>query len=365
MLSNSYIEINVDNYRHNINYLKEISSKNLIGIIKANAYGAVDFKCAKILESEGVNFFGVSSILEAISLRHHDIKGNILILGYVDPHDLYLAHKYDLSISTISLDYIKEIINYDIKDLKVHLKIDTGMNRIGLFKDEVLKALNLLLEHKANVEGIFTHYACSDNDDNFTYQQYLKFKDVVNLLNYDFKYIHTSNTDATIHFRDEISNYVRCGLGLLGYSSYHTDLKPCVSLYSKVINTKLAKANSGVSYGQHYKLEKDEYISTIAIGYADGLLRAYTGNMVYVDGEYAKIVGSICMDQMMVVSSKPLKLGSKVEIFGEHVDIHDIANQLDTIIYEVLTNLSDRLSRAYINNNHEIIDIFNNRFKEI
>lgn len=362
MLSNTYLKINLDNYRFNINYLKKHSNKNLIAIIKANAYGAIDYKCAEILNEEGVDFFGVSSLLEALSLRRHGIRGEILILGYVDPQNLDTVIKNSLSIATVSKDYVNELLNYDISGLKIHLKIDTGMNRIGLFKDEVKDTLNKLLDKGAKIEGIFTHYATSDEDLKFTAVQYQRFKDVLHGLNYNFKYIHTSNTDATVAFNDEVSNYVRCGLGLLGYSSYKSELKPCVSLHSKVINCKLAKKDTAISYGQHYHLLEDEYIATVAIGYADGLLRSNTGRHVYIDGEYAEIVGSICMDQMMVHINKPVAIKSDVEIFGEHISLYDMANDNKTIPYEILTSISDRVTRVYVDSEDNVLDIISNRY---
>lgn len=362
MLSNTYLKINLDNYRFNINYLKKHSNKNLIAIIKANAYGAIDYKCAEILNEEGIDFFGVSSLLEALSLRRHGINGEILILGYVDPQNLDTVIKNSLSIATVSKDYVNELLNYDISGLKIHLKIDTGMNRIGLFKVEVKDALNKLLDKGAKVEGIFTHYATSDEDLKFTAVQYQRFKDVLHGLNYNFKYIHTSNTDATVAFNDEVSNYVRCGLGLLGYSSYKSELKPCASLHSKVINCKLAKKDTAISYGQHYHLLEDEYIATVAIGYADGLLRSNTGRHVYIDGEYAEIVGSICMDQMMVHINKPAAIKSDVEIFGEHISLYDMANDNKTIPYEILTSISDRVTRVYVDSEDNVLDIISNRY---
>lgn len=362
MLSNTYLKINLDNYRFNINYLKQHSNKNLIAIVKANAYGAVDYKCAKILNDEGIDFFGVSSLLEALSLRRHGIKGEILILGYINPRYLDTVIKNSLSIATVSKDYIDELLKYDISGLKVHLKIDTGMNRIGLFKDEVKDVLHKLLDKGAKVEGIFTHYATSDENLEFTAVQYQRFKEVLDSLNYNFRYIHASNTDAAIAFKDEVSNYVRCGLGLLGYSSYKSELKPCVSLHSKVINTKLAKKDTAISYGQHYRLSQDEYIATVAIGYADGLLRHNSGHHVYIDGEYAEIVGSICMDQMMVHINKPVAINSDVEIFGEHISLYDMAKDNQTIPYEILTSISDRVTRVYVDNDDKVLDMISNRY---
>ena len=366
MFRESFLEINVDRYQANIAYLKGLNDKNLIAVIKANGYGIIDYIAAKLAKDAGVSFFAVSSLSEALSLRDHDINDeNILILGYVPNEYLKLVKKRNLSIASVSKDYIYGIDKEVLKGLKVHLKIDTGMNRIGLFKDEVKEVLEYLLANGALVEGIFTHYACSDEaDDIFTLRQYNLFKEVLNSLDYKFKYIHTSNTDATVHFKDEVSNYVRCGLGLVGMSSYHTDLKPCIALYTTIINTKTIKEDGAISYGQHYKLNQGDYISTLPIGYADGVIRKNRGRKVYVEDEYAEIVGSICMDQMMIKTKRPHSVRTSVEIFGEHCSIFEMAKDLDTIVYEILTNLSDRLTRVYVNDKHEVVGIYTPRFNE-
>ena len=365
MFRESYLEINVDAYKSNIAYLKGLNDKKLIAVIKANGYGIIDYIAAKLAKDTGVDFFAVSSLSEALSLRDHDIKDeNILILGYVPLEYLKLVKKRNLSIASVSKDYIYSIPLEDLKGLKIHLKIDTGMNRIGLFKDEVKEVLDYLIKHEANVEGIFTHYACSDEDSDFTQIQYDRFKEILNSLDYNFKYIHTSNTDATINFNDEISSHVRCGLGLVGMSSYKSDLRQAVSLYSNIINMKTIKEPSAISYGQHYKAQVGDHIATLPIGYADGVIRKNTGRHVYINGEYATIVGSICMDQMMIKTNKEYPINTIVEIFGEHISIFDMAKDLDTIVYEILTNLSDRLTRVYVDDKHEVVGIYTPRFNE-
>lgn len=361
MLNNSFVKINLNHYLDNLKYLQDISHKKLIAVIKANAYGTVDHIMAKFAKEVGVNCFGVSSLIEALNLRKYDKDSEIIILGYVPICDLKLIKKYNLTISTVSLDYVSALIKEDVKDLKIHLKIDTGMHRIGLFKNEVQNVLDLLLTHSAKVEGIFTHYACSDCNQELTQRQYDEFKSIVESLNYPFKYIHTSNTDATVNFNDEISTHVRCGLGILGYSSFESDLKPVVSLYTHINNTKCLPKDQSLSYGHHYTTSKDEYISTLTIGYADGLWRKNTLRHVYVEDEYATIVGNVCMDQLMIRTNQYHPFGTLVEIFGNHISLYDMAKELDTIPYEILTSLSDRVDRVYTYNN-EIILKYNPRY---
>ena len=170
-----------------------------------------------------------------------------------------------------------------------------------------------------------------------------------------------SATDAAILIDDDICNYQRIGIGLLGYSSYETDLKPAISLYSEVIVCKQLEKGETVSYSRNYTSDGTGYILTIPLGYADGLYRSNTGKQVYIDGEYATIVGNICMDQLMIHSENPHKVGSLVEIFGEHISIEQRAAQLNTITYELITGFSDRLRRIYISDN-KIIKSIDPRF---
>ena len=157
-----------------------------------------------------------------------------------------------------------------------------------------------------------------------------------------------SATDAAIIIDDDICNAQRIGLGLLGFSSYNIGLKPCVSLYSEVVMCKQLSQGETVSYGRHYVSDGKGYILTIPLGYADGFFRTNTGKEVYVENEYATIVGSICMDQLMILSEHPHPAGTRVELFGKHVDIVKRAEELNTITYELLTSLSDRITRIYI-----------------
>lgn len=347
MYRNSYLKIDLDNYRFNINYLKKKAGKELIAIIKADAYGLIDGFAAKILHEEGVKIFGVSSLDEALALRQKGFKEEILILGYVDSDYLDLIRQHDLSIPTVSKAYIAELLRHDLHGIKIHIKVDTGMNRIGLEMEEVGECLAALKAKGAKIEGIFTHYASSDCDLDFTKLQYERFKQTIDHLDHPFKYIHTANTDATLSFADEVSTHVRCGIGLLGYSSFKSELRPCMSLYTSIDNLKLVHKGEGISYSQTYILDEDAYIATLPIGYADGIIRHNKGRKVYVGKEYAPIVGNICMDQMMIRVAKEYPTNEPVEIFGDHISIYEMAKELDTIPYEILTLLSDRLTRVY------------------
>ena len=356
----SYVTIDIARVKHNIKYLTEITNKKLIGVIKANGYGTSDVFNARLLIESGVKLIAVSSLDEAIRLRDNGIDTDILILGYVDSEELKSVKENDLSIVTVSKDYVLNNLEL-LQGIKVHIKINTGMNRIGILPSEVKEIFDLLNNH-SYIEGIMSHYACADNDEIKTRNQFQLFKDCVKSLNYNFKYIHISATDGSLLFDEDFSTHIRCGIGILGYATnQNDDLKPAVSLYSTVIDCKVVEEGQGISYGHKYKSDGKSYILTLPIGYADGLLRRNTNKEVYIEGEYGTIVGSICMDQMMVKVNKAYPIGTRVEIYGKHIDITKRAKELGTINYELLVDLSDRLTRVYVYED-ELVEIIKPRF---
>ncbi|MBO4359258.1 MAG: alanine racemase [Erysipelotrichaceae bacterium] len=360
MYRNSYVEVELDKLKHNIQYFQNKSGKKMIGVLKANGYGMVDYVEAGVLLEQGVDFFAVSSLDEALKLRKHDIPGQILILGYVPPEAMDIVRENDCSIVTVSMDYLSSC---DLKGVKVHLKLDTGMNRIGVKPAQAREAMDLLKEKGALVEGVMSHLSSSDVDKEYTEKQYEIFRNTVKQLDHEFKYIHISATDGSIILNDDICNYERIGLGLLGYSSYHTDLLPCVSLKSEVINVKKLEEGETVSYGRHFTSDGTGYILTIPLGYADGFYRSNTGKTAYVDGEYGIIAGSVCMDQMMIHTREYHEVGTVVELIGEHISAKDRAKELNTITYEIMTGLSERLTRVYVKDG-QVVRRLDLRFEE-
>lgn len=357
----TYLEINEKSIRFNIKYIKAITNKKLIVVLKANGYGTNDVELAKIAQKENVDLLAVSSIEEALHLRKEGIETEILILGEVDCDDLGLVKENNFQIVTVSKDYIENNLD-KLAGIKIHLKINTGMNRIGILPNEARSVYSSLRRANAIIVGIMTHYVSSDDNDSLTQRQYEVFKKVVSSFDYQFKYIHSCNTDAALSIRDEVSNYVRCGLGVLGYSARKNELKPSLSLFSEVVNVKTVPKGEGVSYGHHFVSDGDGYILTLPVGYADGFIRANTNKKVYIDGEECKIVGSVCMDQMMVRSFKPHPIGSKVELFGEHISLEKRAQDLKTITYEIITNISDRVTRVFVDE-EKTVETINVRFR--
>lgn len=355
MFRKTYLEVNIDNLYHNYDLFITKTKKKMIAVIKANAYGLVDYEIARLLQDKGVDMFAVSSLDEAVRVRNHGINSNILIMGRVNQLDI--VRENDFSIIIPDYDYIKQYKN-ELKEIKVHIKINTGLNRLGIVPNEASDVLRELLETNALVEGIMTHYACGDNKD-YTNTQYQLFKETVEKLNYKFKYIHTAATDAALFLKDEISNYIRIGLGLFGYANikHDWDFKPVISLNAEIVSCKKVKSGDGVSYGHHYISDGEGYIVTAAIGYADGIDRGLENKNVYIDDEECRVVGTVCMDLIMIHSNKPHKPGELVELIGKHISVEDMSDSLNSCCCKVLTSVSERVPRVYIKNNEVVNEI--------
>ena len=352
---NTFLEIDIDKLYHNYDEFIKRTNKKMMVVIKANAYGLVDYEIARLCEEKGTDFFAVSSLDEALRLRKHGINTKILVMGYV--HDLKAVKENNLSIIIPDYDYLNKY-KAELKGVNVQMKINTGLNRLGIFPDEAKDVLNDLLNAGANVEGIMTHYACMADVD-YTYSQYYLFKETVEKLNYDFKYISSAATDAALYLEDEVSNYTRIGLGLFGFANiqHDWDLKSVISLKAEVIACKKVKEGDGVSYGHHYISDGDGYILTAAIGYADGIDRALENKKVYIGDEEGTIVGTVCMDLIMIKTKNPHKAGELVEIIGDHKTVEDMKDELNTCCCKVLTGIAERVTRVYTKDNKVVKEI--------
>ena len=345
MFRKTYVEVNLDNIQSNVEFFRNKSEKKIIGVVKANGYGAIDYMEAKALKEVGVDFFAVSSLDEALRLRTHDIDDKIIVLGYVPSDSMDIIRKQNISVVTISKEFV---LKTDLKDVCVQMKINTGMNRIGINPKDAKEILEILKAKGARIEGIMSHLSSADNDPEYSLKQYELFRNCVRSLNYDFPCIHMNATDSAIIIEDDICTHQRIGLGLLGFSSYNVPVKPAIRLFSEVVMVKKLDKGETVSYGRHYVSDGSGYILTLPVGYGDGFFRANSGKKVYIGDEYATIAGSICMDQMMIHTNKPFETGTIVELFGDHISIEDRARELNTITYELLTSITDRVSRVYL-----------------
>lgn len=354
----TYAKVNLSNLNKNIETIYKKEQKPLIAIIKANAYGMGYKQVANaIKDNPHIQLFAVATLKEAVDLRELGVKQDILILGAIPLEDLEIAIKENISLPLFSFDFLKEILENHHFDqpVKVHIAIDSGMNRIGFkSREEYEQAMRMIDPDKIAVEGIFTHFATADEPDveaqNKKYEKQLAlFKSVVG--NNKFKYIHCDNSAAMMFHHSNFGNLGRIGIALYGIDPRGVDndeLKPVMSLMTKVAMIKRDAKGEFVGYGATYTTQEDgEYIATLPIGYADGFIRANQGRHVYINGRLYPIVGRVCMDQCMVRVDENVHVHDDVEIFGEHISINDMAKDLHTIPYEVLCLISPRVERIY------------------
>ncbi len=348
MYRNTWMEIDLDQLYENIERIRGINGKRMIAVVKADGYGCGDLMVAKTAMKAGAEMLAVSSVDEAMILRNKEYDGPLLILGHTNAEDAGLMVKEQISAPAYSMNWVEQIIRQDCRGLKVHIKVDTGMNRIGFHTvEEIRQAMKLLEEHGCLIEGIFTHFACADSDAEMTQRQFETFRAIVEELNYPFEWIHCQNSDASVSLKETFSNAFRLGISMYGPSAFLPDLNYPVSLYSRIFLVKQVREGETIGYGATYTAHQTEWIGTIPIGYADGFIRRNQNRLLYCQGEYVPIVGRICMDQTMIHLPHQVQEGTVVEIFGPHVSIETMAKDLDTIPYEILCLISDRVTRVY------------------
>lgn len=363
----TWAEINLDNIRFNLNNIKKILKEDtkICAPIKANAYGYGSVKIAQFLEDK-VNYFAVARLEEAIELRENEIKLPILCLGYIPEDSLEIAIKNNITMTVYSLEMAQKIsdISSNInQNAIIHIKLDTGMSRLGFKCDNssIKDICNIYNLKNISIEGIYTHFATADEKEkSFTYKQYERFKFVIDELEKRKICIpikHVSNSAATMDLDELEFDMVRPGIILYGHypsedvCNDKLSLKPAMTLKTTISHIKEIDANTGVSYGLKYKSIGNEKIVTIPIGYADGFTRLQKEPKVSIKGEIFDVVGRICMDQCMVKINKDIdiKIGDEVIIFGEgNMTVEKIADDLGTINYEVLCMVSRRVERIYM-----------------
>lgn len=356
------IEISTANLRHNYRLLKEHLEKDtlVMAVLKANAYGHGMLGVAKHLSELGVDYFAVALLEEALELRQAGFKQKILVLGYVDAEYAGLAARHKISLTAFQADWLK-LVKKELKGahLNIHLKIDSGMGRIGVRREEELREINKIFDESLKLEAVYTHFATADRlDDRYYRRQQANFSQALKFITHPY-FIHTGNSGASIQFPSDMQDYVRLGIALYGLmpsdevSTHSTlDLKPVLSLKSELIHVKQIEAGESISYGQTYVAKESEWIGTIPIGYGDGYARDLSGFYCLIEGEKAEIVGRVCMDMFMVRLPKAYKKGSEVVLIGQSANqvlsADDLAHYLKTINYEVTTRLNKRIRREFV-----------------
>ena len=371
MIRPVWAEIDLDAIKYNIDSIKRrVDTKELIAVVKADAYGHGALDVSKTLVENGATKLAVAVITEAMDLRHGNINTPIMILGYTPLEFAADLINYDIEQTIFDLEYAKKLSEIALilgKKAKVHVALDTGMGRIGfLINDNSLNEILKISSLKGlEVVGIFTHFATADESDkNYSNKQYKKFTDfneklVSKGVNISLK--HVSNSGAIIDMPNTYLDGVRAGIVLYGYYpsedvlKQNLDLKKAISIKTQVAHVKILDKNEYVSYGRKFKTERKSIIATLPIGYADGYSRALTGKAkVIINGKFAPVVGTICMDQCMidVTDIGDVHVGDEIIVLGKDKDLKfdadDMAKAMGTINYEVLCMIKQRIPRVYI-----------------
>ncbi len=361
-----HASIDLERLKNNCRVLKALApNKLLMAVVKADGYGHGAVQTAHALRRIA-DMFGVATLDEGLRLRDNGIRSPILVLGYVQPDRIVEAARRDIAVAIFDLDYAvrqSEIMRGESIKVSCHLKIDTGMNRLGFSpenKEILQKAVKL---PGLSFEGVFTHFSSADGetevDADFTRAQQRKFTEVLRYfksLDKDFKYIHSENTAGLAYNNFTENNVARCGIGLYGYPPADRKiegLSPVMSLHATIAQIKTIKTGDEVSYNRKFKASEDMRVATVTAGYADGYPRQLSGRgIVSIHGYPAPVLGAVCMDQLIVdISLVPsATVGDSVTLMGDAPapNAGELAKMCGTISYEILCNVSPRVTRVYL-----------------
>lgn len=366
----TWAEISLNNILHNYRAIRASLPEGcrFLGVVKADAYGHGSLPVSRLLQSAGADYLAVSCLDEALELRRGGIAMPILILGHTPAE--YTETLIDENL-TQTVTCLAKALEYSAaadalgKSLKIHIKLDTGMSRLGflcaggMFDEGVDNVIQSCRLPALRPEGIYTHFSVSDEPDEesreYTLKQFELFMAVITAVKerggIEFELRHCANSGATVNYPQMALDMVRPGLLLYGYGDGgRLDLKPCMRLVTTVSTIKFYEPGTSVSYGRRYITDKRSRMGVLAIGYADGLPRLISNKCSFaVAGGFAPQRGSICMDMCMVdLSELPnADVGMEVEIFGERSDIYKLSSAAQTIPYELLCSVSKRVPRVY------------------
>ena len=388
MYRKTYVEVNIDNLKSNVknivNYYNNYDY--YFGVVKGNCYGhGTTYVINELIES-GVNYLAVSSLEEALEARQINKKIPILSLEPIRLEYIDICIKNNITMTVHDYNYAKELINKKIdKKLKVHLKVDSGMNRIG-FKDKIeLKEIYEELKNKENIEieGIFTHFATLGINDKEWDNQLENFKEITSGINLkEIPIVHLSKSAAFInHPKIDFSNGIRLGIAMYGYDStpkYSTkglknklraikrnlykkrnniseaitelpiELKPAFKMFTEVMQIKKVRKGEFVGYGAGYRAKEDEIIAILPSGYDDGLFRKSKGRYVAINNKRYHLVGDVAMGMISVKVDDTVKMYDKVTLIGDEIPIKEVARHNETIVYEIMCNIGKQIPRVYV-----------------
>ncbi len=367
----TWAEVDMKALEHNYIQVKRLAGKDvqMMAVVKANAYGHGTVEVSKVLEGVGVNYLGVATTDEAVRLRDHGIKTPVLILGSVLPEEVRIAKDRDITLTLCNHDILKEIKTLARADeekgtkTKVHIKIDTGMGRIGVWHEDALHFVKEVSAEKSiTLEGIYTHFSSAGRDEFFTAYQMESFERLLVAIEKSWIKIplrHAANSIATVDYKRAHLNLARPGLIIYGMYPKHTfpkliKLKPVLSLKTRVVFLKDIAPGRSISYGRTFISQRPTRIATLPIGYADGYHRGLSNKAeVLVRGQFAPIVGKVTMDQTMIDVGhiRGVKIGDEVVLVGKQghheIRIEKLARLAGTIAYDFICAISNRVPRIY------------------
>jgi len=361
------VTIHLDRLEANFDLVKKkVNGKTIMAVVKANGYGHGGATCAKTLEGHGCDFFAVFSIDEGIELRDAGIQSDILIFSRLDQSRLNEAINYNLILNISHRMDLENVITYHKEtgfSIRTHLKVDTGMTRLGIDVDSIPEVIQLLVDYpEIKCEGIYSHFATADEGDlSYAIEQQTKFKSILNVaddMGYSFNNIHLSNSGAVLNVDQSLYNVVRVGMLLYGAfpsSEVPMDLpiQPVMTFKAPIVTVRKVPAGTHVSYGGVYETDSITHIGVIQCGFADGLPRPwYEKGYVSHNGKKIKIAGRICMDQFMVDFGNTIpNEGDEVLMIGQEghdeIRIETISNAIQSTPYVIATGIGGRTKRIY------------------
>jgi len=361
----TFVEINLSAIKHNVQVYKSQlkPTTKLLAMVKAQSYGAGLEKIGLYLERQGIDQLGVAYPDEGVELRKAGVKAPILVMNPVD-EGFEECIKYQLEPSVFSFEQLDELLHelifQGVQNFPIHLKIDTGMKRLGFDFKELPRLMEVIqAQPEIAIKGVYSHLADSDNrrDKRFTDLQIKRFVEACNYIsaNYAEKFItHILNSEGIANFPEAQFNMVRIGIGMYGVSSNPVlvkKLRPVVSWKTTVSQVKQIQKGESVGYSRSFVAEKNMEIAIVPVGYADGFRRSLSNGVgsVVINGQMCNVLGRVCMDMIMVdVTKKFVKTGDRVELIGDKITLSQFAEKMQTISYEVLTSISKRVHRTYI-----------------
>lgn len=359
-LRDSWLEVNMDTISSNVKELKKFipESKKIMAIVKADAYGHGATMIAPTLLASGIDMLGVASIDEGIALRESGITCEILVLSSVPAWTLKTALENDICVSIFTEEQLKackQIYERTSKPVKVHIKINTGMNRIGIRPNQAVEFINKVQSAEyVDLKGVFTHLAFAENVEE-TEKQFSLWNDIISKIDTKELLIHILNTAGVICY-DCLSNMVRLGIAIYGFMPDLPEnqknipkLKQVMSVKARINYIHEIEKNEGVSYSHTFIADKKTTVATVPIGYADGISRNLSNKLAaHINGQKIKQIGNIAMDQMMFdITGLDVHEGDVITLSDETLPISDWANILNTIHYELTCRLKVRLARVY------------------